>query len=148
MVGGGMSEYTITMTVQADKDGGVNIGRIERILRAAGLDARVGRQVFQGTPLLHAGKPRIVVDCSCCDDTDCDCPCSTDENCRRYEFHCHAYDCDNDQTVIRDPDTGEPVDGYEHALAVLVEDFGWQIGDKGVQRGRTYCPKHRIEEAL
>lgn len=143
-----MSEYTITMTVQADKDGGVNIGRIERILRAAGLDARVGRQVFQGTPLLHAGKPRIVVDCSCCDDTDCDCPCSTDENYRRYEFHCHACGCDNDQTVIRDPDTGEPVGGYEHALAVLVEDFGWQIGDKGVQRGRTYCPKHRIEEAL
>lgn len=55
-------------------------------------------------------------------------------------LQCQAQGC-HDMQII-------PIDRTiltDHDLKRLAENHGWQIGDKGVQRGKTYCPRHYRE---
>lgn len=137
-----MKTFTVPMVVRVDGPHlDETLERISRLVRDAGVDCRFTRQRFDGDVRLYDRQRRIVVECSCCGDEDCDCPCVEEEDLPAYEFRCHAVGCTATGTVTRTVE-GLPVLCREHALQVLVEDHGWQIGDRGVQRGKTYCPNH------
>lgn len=58
-------------------------------------------------------------------------------------LQCQAQGCHELRIIPLD----KPIDG-DNDFRQLVDEYGWQIGDKGVQYGKTYCPRHRREVNL